>query len=176
MKVLKWVLVLLLVLVLVLVVGGFLLPRSFTVERSVVVNAPPGAVYAQVATPRAWKAWSVWSRRDPEMQITYSGPVDGTGATWAWTSESEGDGRMTMIDAQPPNRVGYELYFPDFESTSIGRFTFMPEDEGTRVVWRMQGDMGANPLYHWMPLLMRGVMERDFDAGLTNLKALVERQ
>lgn len=176
MKILKWLLVVVLVLVLVLLVGGLMLPRSFTVERSVVVSAPVADVYAQVAAPRAWKAWSVWNRRDPAMQITYSGPAEGTGATWAWKSASEGDGRMTMTAAQPPNRVGYALYFPDFDSTSTGSFTFTPEDGATRVVWQMQGDMGANPLYHWMPLLMRGTMERDFDAGLANLKALVEQQ
>ena len=84
MKILKWLLGLVLLLAVVLVAGGWMLSPKFSVSRSVTVAAPPEKVYALVADPRRWKEWSVWNRRDPAMQITYSGPPEGAGAAWAW--------------------------------------------------------------------------------------------
>lgn len=39
----------------------------------------------------------------------------------------------------------------------------------------MAGDMGRNPLMRWFALGADRLMGPDFEAGLTNLKALAER-
>ena len=83
------------VLALLLLAGGFLLPATYTVERSVVVHAPPERLWPLVSAPKRWREWSVWTRRDPAMKLEYSGPESGTGAAWHWTSASEGEGRAT---------------------------------------------------------------------------------
>jgi uncharacterized protein YndB with AHSA1/START domain len=85
-KIVKWLLIVVVALFALLYVGGWLLSPKFTVTRSVLVNAPPAKVYAFVVDPREWKKWAVWNRRDPAMQITYSGPPSGAGAGWAWQS------------------------------------------------------------------------------------------
>lgn len=175
MKVLKWILGVVIALVAVLALGGMLLSPTFKVSRSVTVNAPPDKVYALVADPRRWKEWSVWNRRDPAMEITYSGPPSGSGAVWAWKSKNEGDGRMTFTTAEPGKRLGYELYFPDFGTTSNGDLMLEAAGSGTKVVWLMNGNMGSNPLYRWMTLFMDGMLGKDFEAGLANLKALAEK-
>lgn len=175
MKLLKWSIVMLLALVALLAGGGMLLSPKFTVTRAVVINASPEKVYGLVESPRRWKEWTVWNRRDPLMQITYFGPEAGRGAGWSWTSASEGDGRMTFTAAEPGRRVSYSLYFPDFGTTSAGDLRFAPEGQGTRVTWLMNGDMGRNPLFRWMTLFADGMVGRDFEAGLLNLKALAEK-
>jgi len=108
------------------------------------------------------------------MKITYSGAASGAGAVWEWKSESQGDGRMTFTAAEPPSRVAFDLYFPDFGTTSKGELGFAPENAGTRVRWTMNGDMGRNPLLHWMALFMDKMVGPDFEAGLANLKQLAE--
>jgi uncharacterized protein YndB with AHSA1/START domain len=175
MRVIKWLLVLVLALVLLLWVGGYALSPAFKVTRSVSVAAPAEPVYALVAEPRRWKDWTVWNRRDPNMAIEYFGPASGAGAGWSWKSASEGDGKMTFSAADPPRRVAYELYFPDFGTTSVGEIVLAPEGSGTRVTWTMNGDMGSNPLMRWMALLMDGMVGEDFEGGLANLKALAEK-
>lgn len=172
---LKWILGIVLALAAVLVLGGYALSPRFTVERSVVVAAPAGKVYALVDDPRRWKEWTAWNRRDPAMAITYSGPERGQGAGWAWKSASQGDGRMTFTDAEPGRRLGYELFFPDFGTTSRGELQFSAEGSGTRVRWVMNGDMGSNPLFRWFALNADSMVGRDFDEGLAGLKALAER-
>jgi uncharacterized protein YndB with AHSA1/START domain len=175
MKFLKWLLIVVLALLAVLVIGGYLLSPKFTVSRSVRIEAPADKVYALVASPRAWTQWSVWTRRDPKMQIEYSGPASGTGATWSWRSQSEGNGRMTFTATEPARRVAYDLFFADFNTKSSGDFDFVPDGAGTRVTWRMDGDMGDNPLFRWMALGADRMVGKDFETGLANLKALAEK-
>ena len=175
MKVLKWILIVVLALVVVLVAGGYLLSPKFTVSRSIAIAAPAGKVYALVANPRQWKNWSVWTQRDPAMQIEYAGPESGAGAKWTWRSKSQGDGTMTFTASEPARRVAYALYFPDFGTTSTGEIAFVPDGNATRVTWTMDGDMGSNPLLRWMALSADGMVGKDFEASLANLKALAEK-
>jgi hypothetical protein len=109
------------------------------------------------------------------MQITYSGPPSGAGAGWAWKSKSEGDGRMTFTAAEPGKRVAYELFFPDFGTTSTGDLMLSPDGNGTRVTWTMNGNMGSNPLMRWIALFGDRMVGGDFEAGLANLKGLAEK-
>jgi len=172
MRVLKVVAVLLL---LVLAIGWYL-PSDYKVERAIVIKAPPERIYALVATPRRWKEWSVWTRRDPAMALQYFGPETGQGAGWSWDSRTEGKGRMTLKQSDPATGFSYELYFPDFDSTSTGDFRLQVVPEGTRVTWNNLGDFGPNPLKHYMALLMDRMAGPDFAAGLSNLKTLSEQR
>ena len=159
----------------VLLLGGMALPGRFHIERSVLSSAPAAKAYALVADPRHWKDWTVWNRRDPAMTITYFGNPAGVGSGWEWKSKSEGDGKMTLTAVTPDQRVAYDLYFPDMDSTSTGELRFEPATGGTRITWTMDGDMGANPLMHWMGLMMDRMVGPDFEGGLANLKAMAER-
>jgi hypothetical protein len=76
--------------------------------------------------PARWKQWSAWNKRDPQMQIEYGGPPAGMGAKWSWKSKSQGDGEMTFTAAEPAKRVAFDLYFPDFGTTSKGELRFEP--------------------------------------------------
>ena len=175
MKIVKWVLGALVALVLLLAVGGMAFSPKFNVTRSLTINAPPDKIYALVADPRRWKEWTVWNQRDPAMAITYSGPPSGSGAGWAWKSKSEGDGRMTFTTAEPGRRLGYELFFPDFGTTSTGELLLVPAGAGTQLSWTMNGDMGSNLMFRWMTLFVDRMVGKDFDGGLANLKALAEK-
>lgn len=174
-KLLKWVLIILVGLAVLLFAGGHALSPEFRAVRSTSIAAPPDKVYALLADPREWKRWTVWNQRDPAMAITYSGPDVGAGAGWAWKSKSEGDGKMTFTAAEPAKRLAYELYFPDFGTTSNGALELAAEGSGTKVTWIMNGNMGNNPLLRWFALFGDKMVGPDFEAGLANLKALVEK-
>ena len=160
---------------LLVVVAGFFVPSSFRVERSLVISAPPERLYALVGTPRRWPEWSIWNRRDPAMAMTFFGPEAGAGAGWSWQSRTEGRGRMTFLTADPEKGFTYELFFPDYDSTSTGEIRFERQTVGTRVTWTNVGDVGRNPLLHYMALVMDRMVGPEFDAGLANLKVLAEK-
>ena len=174
-KLLKWTAIALVGLLALLYIGGYALSPKFTAARSTRIAAPPDKVYALIADPREWKRWTVWNQRDPAMQITYSGPPSGAGAGWAWKNKSEGDGKMTFTATEAYRRLAYELFFPDFGTTSTGALELAADGAGTKVTWSINGDMGSNPLFHWFALFGDRMTGPDFETGLANLKTLAEK-
>ena len=175
MKIVQWTLAFVGIAALAIVGIGFFLPSKFEVARSVVIAAPADKVYDLVADPRLWAKWSVWNQRDPAMEIRYSGPLFGQGAKWSWKSKSEGSGAMEFTHVEPNRRVEYALSFADFGMKSAGAFQIDPSPAGTRVVWTNAGDVGTNPLKHYLAVAMDRMVGPDFEAGLANLKALAEK-
>jgi len=159
----------------VLLVVGMLLPSGFKVQRSIVVNAPASRIYPMIAEPRRWKEWAVWNRRDPAMQMQYSGAESGAGAKWNWQSATQGNGVMEFTAAVPDKRVDYALSFPDLGMTTRGQLRLAPDGAGTRVTWTNEGDMGSNPINRYFGLVMDRLVGPDFEAGLENLKSAAER-
>jgi uncharacterized protein YndB with AHSA1/START domain len=164
------------VLGLVLTAGSLLLPAGFQVERRIVIAAPAERVFDEVADPRRWKDWSVWTRRDPAMQIRYEGAASGAGAIWAWTSASEGQGRMHFTAAEAPRRLAYELSFEGFSGASQGEMQLAPVAGGTELRWSMQGHLGGNPMFRWVTLFAGRRVGGEFDDSLAALKARLERR
>ena len=175
MKILQWTLAAIGAIALVIVGVGFFLPAAFLVQRSIVINAPADRVYDYIVEPKEWTRWSVWTRRDPKMDITYSGPPFGQGARWSWKSATEGSGSMEFTRVEPNRRVEYSLVFADFGMRSTGELRIEPGPAGTRVTWTNAGDVGTNPLKHYLAAAMDHLVGPDFQAGLQNLKALAEK-
>jgi uncharacterized protein YndB with AHSA1/START domain len=163
------------ILVLGALAAGVFLPSRFEVSRSIVIAAPADRVYDLIADPRQWRKWSVWQRRDPGMDIRYSGPQFGQGAKWAWKSKSEGAGNMEFVRVEPDKRVEYTLVFAEFNLRSAGAFALEPAAGGTKVTWTNAGDVGSNPLKHYLAVSMDHLVGPDFEAGLANLKAVSEK-
>ncbi len=168
-KVMKYLIGILVLLLLV----GFLLPSNYSAQRSVTVNAPAEKIFPFIANTKEWKRWTVWNQRDPKMQITYSGPESGTGAKWSWKSKSEGNGSMEFTAIEPSKRLAYSLQMQDM-TPSLGDITLAPSGNGTKVTWVMNGDAGMNPLFRWFGFFIDKLVGPDFEAGLVNLKKLVE--
>ena len=175
MKIIQWTLAVIGSVVLLLVAAGLVIPSTFSVQRSVEINAAPRKIYDLVVEPRKWQDWSVWTRRDPNMRITYSGPPFGMGAKWAWVSKSEGTGSMEFTRVEPDRAVEYALSFADFNMRSTGALRMEPNGNSTRVTWTNTGDVGPNPLKHYLALMMDRFVGPDFEGGLANLKALAEK-
>ncbi len=175
MKIVQWTLAIVGAIALLLVIAGFLAPSSFLVSRSTTINATPKRIYDLVVEPKQWANWSEWNRRDPAMKITYKGPPFGMGAKWEWVSKSEGSGNMEFTRVEPDRLVEYSLSFPEYNMKSAGTLLMEPEGSATRITWTNTGDVGGNPLKHYMALMMDRIVGPDFEAGLANLKALAEK-
>lgn len=160
-------------LVVLLLATAFLLPSDYSAERSMTIKAPVEKVFALVANQKEWKRWSVWNQRDPNMQMTYSGPEGAAGSRWAWKSKSEGNGGMEWSAVEANKRIGYILTMEDM-TPATGNLLFSPEGTATKVTWDMKGNAGMNPIFRWFGLFMDKMVGPDFEAGLKNLKKLAE--
>lgn len=164
------------ILVVTLSAIGLILPKHYNVERSIVINAGPDVVYPEVVNLKAWPTWGVWFKRDPAMELIYSGPDRAIGMRSEWKSVSEGNGEMEITALEHNKKVVYSLYFPDMDMGSTGTIEFVPSNSGTRVVWRDEGEVGNNPVDRYVVLMIDSLLGPDFEAGLENLKVVVENR
>ena len=153
-------------------------PGQYKVARSAVVLAPAPAVYAQVADFHRWEKWSPWEKLDAGMQKVYSGTDGAPGASYAWKGNDKvGEGRMTLLDAQPGEAVAIRLEFvKPFASTCATGFRFSPQGGGTQVTWSMEGENGFLGKAFSLVLDMDKMIGGDFERGLATLKAVAEAE
>jgi hypothetical protein len=153
-------------------------PAEFQISRSARMAAPPSAPFAQVNDFHNWDAWSPWARLDPEMKQTYEGEAAGKGAIYTWAGNAEvGEGRMTIVESQPNERVRVNLEFlKPFAATSTADFTFRPEGDQTLVTWTMNGTNGFVAKAFGLLVDMDGMVGGQFEQGLASMKSVVESQ
>lgn len=129
------------VLLIVFVIIVALRPSEFRVTRSAVVRARPEVVFEHVNDLHKWETWSPWAKLDPNARTQYEGPPSGVGAAFSWAGNNQiGEGKMTITESRPHERIGFQLEFvKPFKGSNVAEFTFQPQGEQTLVTWTMSG-------------------------------------
>ncbi len=169
--------------VLVFVLAGVLIayaatrPNTLHVERSANILAPPQKIFPLLNDFHRWGAWSPYEKLDPAMTRTYSGSDSGKGAVYQWKGNSKaGEGRMEITETSPPSRLTIQLDFlKPFEGHNVARFTLVPQGDATRVTWSMDGPTAFPAKVMGIFINMDKMLGKDFEAGLANLKSIVEK-
>jgi len=165
----------LLIVVVVLLGIAYMLPRQVHVERSIVVDRTAAAVFPLLNSPKRFNEWSPWKDLDPNVRMTYSGPDTGVGAAMAWAGNSKvGRGSQVITESMADQRVKTDLDFGDMGSAKA-EWDLSPSGTGTKVVWALDADLGNNPLGRFTGLVMDRMVGPDYERGLKQLKALVEK-
>lgn len=148
---------------------------SYTVKRSIEIDAAPDVVHARIADFRNWVAWSPWEGLDPDMQRTYTGADSGVGAHYGWSGNKKAGSGTMEITAATPERIEIDLRFEEpFPSTSITEFLLSPTATGTRVEWRMTGKLSFAMRLFSIIKSFDSLVGPDFEKGLAQLKSVVE--
>jgi uncharacterized protein YndB with AHSA1/START domain len=170
------------VIVVVVIVAGLLIyastkPDTFSFVRKLKINATPEKVFAEVNDFNRWKSWSPWETKDPAMERTFSGAASGVGAAYEWNGDKNvGQGRMEITESDAPQKIIIKLdFFKPFEAHNIAEFTFTKEGDGTLVTWEMHGPQIFMSKLMCIFMDMEKMVGKDFEAGLTNLKKLAEK-
>ena len=152
-------------------------PDTFSVQRSASIKAPPDKVYALINDFPSWAAWSPWEKLDPAMKRTHSGAATGKGSIYEWEGNSKvGAGRMEITDTSAPSKVVIKLDFiRPFEGHNITEFTVQPKGDSTEVNWVMTGPAPYITKLMGIFVSMDKVIGKDFEAGLSNMKAIAEK-
>ena len=174
---LKKILILIVVLIAIVLCLAVIKPNTFTIQRSTTINAPPDKIFVILDDFHNWQAWSPWEKRDPAMKRTLSGPSSGPGAVYEWTGNDKvGAGRMEITEATPPSKVTIKLDFiKPFEGHDTAVFTLEPVDSSTNVTWSMQGPNPFMSKVMQVFMNMDKMVGKDFEDGLSNLKAIAEK-
>lgn len=151
---------------------------TYTVERSLTIDAPAQRIYDQIADFHNWTRWSPWEEVDPAMERTYSGAESGTGAVYAWSGNRKaGRGRMTIVDTSQPSKVQIDLEFEKpWKARNDTVFLVEPEGSGSRVTWSMTGRKTFMTKVMGIFTSMDKLVGGDFEKGLARLKGIAEQQ
>ncbi len=161
-------------LVALLVVVGLLLPRHVRIERSIVIERPPAAIYSIVNSFGRFWDWSPWAGLDPNLKQSVEGPPSGVGATLHWSGNDKvGTGTQVITASVPDRSVTSDIDFGDM-GTAKATFTLEPLANGTRVTWDLDSDMGAGPIGRYFGPFLDRMVGPDYEKGLAQLKKLVE--
>ncbi len=170
---------LLLLIVVVLAVLVFITPSDFKVEREVTINKPKAEVFNYVKLLKNQNEWAPWSKKDPGMKQEYKGNDGEVGFVSSWESNHEevGSGEQEIKKIVEGERLESELRFKKpFESTAQAYITTEETSPtSTKVKWGFTGNM-PKPMNLMLVFMdMDKEVGKDFDEGLKNLKAIMEK-
>ncbi|MGB7528065.1 SRPBCC family protein [Sphingobacterium cellulitidis] len=157
---------------LILLVAAFV-SKDFHAGSEITINKPKAQVFDYVKLIKNQGNYDNWSRQDPNIQRNYEG-TDGTpGFIYTWKSKKVGDGKQVITKVDSSNgRIDMDLFF---NGTGDANKSFMQVNEidpqTSKVIWEIDGKMPY-------PFNVMGLffdMNKDFDAGLSNLKEILEK-
>jgi len=170
------------VLVLLALIAAFVIyvalqPDAYKVERSVTIAAPAAKVFENVNNLRKWEAWSPWAKLDPDAKVAFEGPEAGKGAAMSWDGDDKvGAGKMTIVESDPDKAVDIKVSFTrPFEGSTNSDFNFTPKGDQTDVAWAMHGTHSFMEKAFCVVFDGIGMMGKDIDKGLSQLKSVAEQ-
>lgn len=166
------------IVILLFVVVGLILPTTWHVERSVVINAPPEAIHPWVNSFRKWEQWAAWNNEmDPSRKVDFDGPEEGVGAAMRWQGDKMGRGRIAIAKSDPKLGVWIDEAIESDQVNAHGSITYAAvEGGGTRVTWVDDGDVGMKPIGGYFVGMLEGALGEHFQAGLDKLKRAIEER
>ena len=171
--------------VVVVLVLAAMKPDTFSVERSVTINAPSAKIIPLVTNFRNWVLWSPYEKPDPNMKRTYgneTAPIYmGINSTYEWQGDSNvGEGRMRIAEVKllkDETDILIKLDFiKPFEAHNDAVFKFVATTPTTtQVTWTMTGPVTFFPKIIHVLIDMDKMIGSQFSEGLESLKALAEK-
>ena len=155
-------------------------PSAYHVERKLEVAAPADLVFGVLNDLHQFAGvlvlfGSPWEKLDPNMQKTFEGPAAGVGQSYAWSGQEAGEGKMTIEESVPGQKVGVKLEFvKPMASTATCALTLAGTPTGSFVTWSMDGNHNFIGKAMGMFMDMDNMLGTDIEKGLAQLKTVAE--
>jgi len=152
-----------------------LLPKSYNIEKSVVVDRPPAEVMNYVGDLGKYAQWNPWQKSDPTAKFELTGTPKLPGHKYTWDGKKVGKGSLTLT-GMDDKHVHIDLEFiKPFKNQGKDNWLFEPWGDGnhTKVTWQNTGGLPWPIASLIGPMLIKG-LNVQFDKGLDNLKKMAE--
>jgi hypothetical protein len=158
-----------------LVVAAFR-PDTFRIERRATIKAPPEKVHALINDMRAMNTWNPFNLKDPNVRGEYRGPQAGPGAQYHYAGNREvGKGSLTIVETHP-TRILMKLDVTEpMEGHNLVQFSLAPRGDATEVTWAIHGPSPYITKLVGLFMDMDKMIGREFESGLSMLKAKAEK-
>lgn len=162
--------------VILIIILGIIAPKTYDVNRSIVVNKPLAEVYNYLKFIKNQDQWSPWAEKDPNMKKTFTGTDGEVGFVSAWVGNKDvGSGEQELTGFTENKEVASQLRFlKPWKSTSDAYLRVEEAAEGTKVIWGFTG-YNKFPISIMMLFMnMDKAVGGDFEQGLAKLKNILE--
>lgn len=154
-----------------------LLPDTYEVRRSIVIQSDPATLTARLADLGSRESWIPWKDDEPTATFRSTGAPGQPGSTFSWNGTSIGSGTVTLLEVRGTQeiatRVDFERPMPMVVSD---RFALAPAPGGgTIVTWTNSGPLDW-PMGRLFGLVADAVVGGDYERGLAKLKRVAEGQ
>lgn len=160
----------------IVLLTALMVPKKMDVKKTVVIKHSPAKVFPYMASFEHMLKWNPWNDLDPDAKNTIEGGPMAVGSKWVWNGEKIGKGYLQIEELVPGKKVVSSLKFTEpSQSAATDIRTVEKVDGGSLVTWRNTTEL-SYPLERLVGYVMSGVMEKNLDEGLRNLKNYVNQQ
>jgi hypothetical protein len=154
---------------------GMLLSQSYSVSRTVTIEADKARIHALTGDLTRWSEWVPWEQDDKTIRKSLGPVTSGVGATQSWSSKN-GDGRLEVKLSDPNEGVAWDIVFVQngHESPARSWITYQQRGDVVDVMWTMEGEMDMPLLGGWFARFADRMMGPMFEQGLQALKTKAE--
>ncbi|WP_420322877.1 SRPBCC family protein [Flagellimonas sp.] len=164
--------------VLLILILAMIAPKNYNVSRSIEIAKPRSEVFENLRFLKNQDAWSPWNKKDPNMEKKFTGTDGEVGATSYWNGNKDvGEGEQELTKIVDGERIESQLRFlKPWKSTSDAYLLTEDADSGnTKVTWGFSGKNKFPTSIFMLFMNMDKAVGGDFEEGLANLKALLEK-
>ncbi|MEE2756864.1 MAG: SRPBCC family protein [Myxococcota bacterium] len=152
---------------------GFMLPDTFHVERTLIIDTPAEKPFKLINDLTQWPLWDPWTRADPDIKQEVSGTA-GPGQEQTWLGPRSSTGKLKIIESVANKNISVEMYTTDSPTPRRLTFTFQDLGQRTKLTWAIDGDNTIKPIGNWFGLGMDDYLGPMYEQGLSNIKSLSE--
>ncbi len=157
---------------------GLFLPGETHVERSIKISAADSVVFKLISEHKEFQRWSPWSKKDPNIELTFSGPEVGVGSTTYWASEDPhvGNGTSVYTVYEPNVKAVTELSFDQGGGTATYEISNVEGEEGVVIVTWGFDTLNKTVIEKYFGIMMDRILGPMYETGLAALKEIAESE
>jgi hypothetical protein len=162
-------------LIVLLLISAALMPKTYNVERSLVIQKPVKVVMSHISNFEDYSKWNPWQQMEPGSIRKISGVAGIPGHKYEWHGKKIGIGSLTLNQIDD-RHVHIDLEFmKPWKTKAKDNWNFEPWGDGneTKVTWQNSGELPW-PMARLMGPKINKNLYHQFGVGLENLRKMCE--
>ena len=160
-----------LLLLLIIILIGLILPQSYSVNKTIEINADIKVVKPLIIDFNKWQKWSPWEKVDPSIRFTLGEPSSGLGAHQSWKGKW-GYGEM-IITSVSQNKVSFNILL-NTEHIIRGTFNLSEQRGIVTLICNIKGQTTAPLISGYTAILSKYILSNTVSLGLNNLQTVAQ--
>lgn len=162
-------------LIALLLIASALMPKTYNVEKSIVIKKTAADVMSRIGDLNCYRDWNPWAKMEPTATATITGNPMSPGHKYHWEGKKIGIGELRLVSADSKH-IHFDLeFFKPWKSKAKDNWLFESWGDGgeCKVTWQNSGELPW-PVARLMGPLINKNLNHQFTQGLDNLKKMCE--